>query len=126
MPDRLAELRELEKAATPGPWKLIGDPRWPEIGAAADQRDFPGQDVSFLDELAIAENSETTILGVGNARLIVAMRNAGRALLDVVEAAQGVLLQSCPSDSLASGWRATQATALDHLQDALAKLEADE
>jgi hypothetical protein len=36
-------------------------------------------------------------------------------LREVAEAGEGVLLQSCPSDSLATGWKATQETALDHL-----------
>lgn len=98
MADRVAELRELEKAATPGPW------------AAEDtrgQRDWHGFDTGFTIRHGTHGHYGWD---QADAAVAVGARNALPALLDVVEAARG----------------AYEFGGAARLRAALAKLEADE
>lgn len=71
MTDLLKELRELEKAATPGPWCVQSD--------------------ITTDASHIVTPIETVLVLYKDCRLAADARNALPALLDVVEAAKGYL-----------------------------------
>lgn len=98
MPDRIAKLRAVTAeltAAREAYWASKKD---------SDARRRYG--VAFGNQVRMASTSLPT-------------------LLDIVEAAKNVVLQSGPSTALAPGWRATQATALDHLTAVLDRLTRD-
>ena len=90
----LDELRRLEQPATPGPWAGVGD-RY--VSQAPPETSWPG---------SIWHETEDDVLSVlvdgdineANVQLIVAMRNAFPALLDVAEA-YGTL-ESLATDAL--------------------------
>lgn len=71
----LSKMREMEKAATPVPWHFKENPEW---WGVVDSEFRP---VIDSPELAVA-------MGIEDARVIPASRNALPLLLDAIEAAQ--------------------------------------
>lgn len=111
MTDRLKELRELEKAATPRPWVWATDhgaPRYVQLYSEASIDEYEADVLS-------ASDCEVLVMA-WNADLIAAMRNALPALLDVVKAAQGCLASTY----------ADQGQRWAELRDALARLDGDD
>ncbi len=91
----VSELRELEKAATPGPWKQIRVSGTWGVHTPLRTRDSSGED---------------------NARFIAALRNAAPYLLDVVEAAQIVAWENRDvADPAEDGLNAAFAALDEHL-----------
>lgn len=85
MTDKLAELRELTRAATPGPWVAWDDPgEWMDPPVVAVDDGHP----RGAGHIEIAEMGQSEAQGSHNARFIAVVRNALPALLDVVEAAR--------------------------------------
>lgn len=97
MTDRVQELRELEEAATPGPWEPVGTSTGCII--AGPGRYYVAGDVDAED---------------GN--LIIAARNALPDLLDIAEAAQTL--------ALAVREYFTPNEPAEHFEDALAQVES--
>ena len=99
MPDRLSELRELTRAASPGPWAdddmrdraiepdLISG--W-DCARSTDETEFPG--AHWLRGPHWVDCTDSGLfLRPADAALIVAMRNALPTLLDVAAAAREAL-----------------------------------
>ena len=105
MTDKLAELRAMEKAGTPGPCLLSPNPLAPEITTAGP-------------EIVISLASS---MGPANAILFAAARNALPALLDVAEAAAGFVRTAAhptlgQHDVVVRQWWDTLRTALARLE----------
>ncbi|MDA8311464.1 MAG: hypothetical protein M0Z46_12795 [Actinomycetota bacterium] len=128
MTDRIAELRELTRAATPGPWRpTTPDPTVLDLLAESwssangeEVADFPG--ASWPQGPAWVDCTDTGLFfDPADAALIVAMRNALPALLDVVEAARDLGLETVCLLSPPCGWCGACA-----LKAALARLSGEE
>lgn len=103
------KLRELTRAATPGPWVWATDKGAPTYV----QLYMPDAEFTEYEADVISASGDDVLVAEVNADLIVAMRNALPALLDVVDAAQ-----RCFGASYADqGQRWAQ------LRDALGRLE---
>ena len=94
----LERLKELEQAATPGPWRVVG--------RGYRLRGFP--QVEMPDEKISYFPVDTD----ANADLIVTLRNNAEALIEVAEAAREVARVLCYDN-------------LERLDAALAKLEVE-
>jgi hypothetical protein len=121
----LEQLIELEKQATPGPWRAVGKGGTCDGGSTKQHPCFVGQ-ITAKGNRPIVQQS--TFLGVqgktpeeaqGNAQLIVALRNAAPALLDVAQKAQALADVMNDGTNLAPWWDAR-----DALREALAKWKA--
>ena len=78
------QLRQLEQAATPGPWKRGPDDTWFIVADTVDLPGGPGNEFSVMAEAVTYEGC----CSGANAELIAAARNALPALLDAVGAAR--------------------------------------
>lgn len=90
-PERLQELRELEKKATPGPWE-VGKRRTYGIVTFGDKNEEPGYDTCLrigIHENCITETAHDDQFDKdghnSNVELIAAMRNNLPELLDAAE-----------------------------------------
>lgn len=127
----IEELRRLTAEATPAPWESSAS-----SGTWDGQAQITRAGQCTVGTWLIVEEVPLP----ANADLITAMRNALPDLLDalaakdaeikrlrdVADAARVVLFQSCGSDALASGWKATQTGALSYLASTLAALNPEE
>lgn len=92
----VAKLRELEKAATPGPWTADGDAQWcDEDGYYGDEWiDMPRQARTYIQHSRMS--GEARVHARDNAALIVEARNALPALLDEIEALRALADRAMP------------------------------
>ena len=106
--ERIAEIRALLDAATPGPWRA---------GQRRHKNDWivSSAHIGALCELQGPSLTAETCVGA-DARLIAAAPEALRLLLEVAEAARRFMDPSCATDDDASDTRA------DDLESALAAL----
>jgi hypothetical protein len=84
----LEQLIELEKKATPGPWKPAekhgADTIWIDVEGPDDFTELFSADTLYIGQLGEQEHKQGQI----DIRLIAALRNAAPALLDVAQKAQ--------------------------------------
>ena len=95
--NKIAELRRLLEKATPAPWEVTG---W-EAGSHGHSHDtvcIGGPNHRAPDYFVTGDIRETD-RRLLNHNLIVALRNAAPALLDVVEIAEAICRRSPASDA---------------------------